>query len=135
MSPETPSTTGVDHVGLTVLDLSASERFFTQCLGWRRFGGSAAYPSAYVTDGAARLTLWQARNEGGVFDRHRNPGLHHLALRLPTREALHELAERVAAWPGVVMEFTPEFSGAGPKVHAMFLEPGGCRIELSWDPR
>jgi len=135
MSTAHPQTIGLDHVGLTVTDLAASEAFFVDCLGWRRFGGSETYPSAYVTDGETRLTLWQAQMTDGVFDRHANPGLHHLALRVRSYEALLRLAKRLSRWPGVTIEFTPELSGSGPKVHAMVLEPGGCRIEFCWDPR
>ncbi|HEY7372528.1 MAG TPA: VOC family protein [Polyangia bacterium] len=35
----------------------------------------------------------------------------------------------------VTIEFPPEQSGNGPKLHMMIREPGGNRIELSWDPR
>jgi hypothetical protein len=42
------------------------------------------------------------------FDRRSNVGLHHLAFRVPSREALDAMRSRVAAWPGVVLEFAPE---------------------------
>ncbi len=54
---------------------------------------------------------------------------------MPSREALDGLQARVAEWPRVVMEFAPQLSGTGPKVHMMLQEPGGSRIELVWDPR
>jgi len=54
---------------------------------------------------------------------------------MPNREALDGLYARVASWPGVVMEFPPQPSGAGPKVHMMLREPGGNRVEFAWDPR
>lgn len=38
--PDTPLTLGVDHVGLAVRDLEASEGFFTSCLGWKRVAAS-----------------------------------------------------------------------------------------------
>jgi hypothetical protein len=28
------TTTGIDHVGLTVLDVEVARRFFCECLGW-----------------------------------------------------------------------------------------------------
>lgn len=130
-------TTGFDHVGLTVRDLDAARAFFVDCLGWKVIGGKPEYPSVYVSDGTAMLTLWRVGNPAAFvdFDRRANVGLHHLALRVPTRDALEALHARVAAWPGVVLEFAPEPSGAGPKVHFMFREPGGNRIEIAWDPR
>jgi hypothetical protein len=48
---------------------------------------------------------------------------------------LTKLFERVSSWPGVVVEFAPEFLGAGPKRHTMIYEPGGNRIEFDFDPR
>jgi catechol 2,3-dioxygenase-like lactoylglutathione lyase family enzyme len=130
-------TQGFDHVGLTVKDLDASRAFFVDCLGWKVVGGRPEYPAAYVSDGGAVLTLWRVENPAAFteFNRRSNVGLHHLALKVPSREALDELHPRVAAWPGVLVEFAPQLSGAGPKVHMMLLEPGGNRIEFAWDPR
>lgn len=130
-------TQGVDHVGLTVSDLAATRDFFVQALGWQLVGQNDKYPAAYVSDGYTKITLWQVSDTSDYvsFDRHRNIGLHHLALKLPSREALDAVFESVSRSPGVVVEFAPEPSGAGPKIHAMVREPSGNRIELSWDPR
>jgi catechol 2,3-dioxygenase-like lactoylglutathione lyase family enzyme len=132
-----PVTIGFDHVGLTVKDLTAAQSFFVDCLGWKVIGGRPEYPSTYVSDGVAVLTLWRVEDPAAYveFDRRANIGLHHLALRVPSREALDELHGRIASWPGVVIEFPPQTSGSGPKVHMMLREPGGNRLELTWDPR
>ena len=133
---QTPLTGGIDHLGLTVANLAASSDFFIRCLGWTQFGGNPDYPSAYVTDGTSKLTLWQKKTAaGGDFDRHANVGLHHTALRVPSHDALLSLFDQVKDWPGVEVEFAPEFSGKGPKEHFMIREPGGTRLELSFDPR
>jgi catechol 2,3-dioxygenase-like lactoylglutathione lyase family enzyme len=130
-------TKGVDHVGLTVRDLEAARSFFVDCLGWKVVGGKPAYPSVFVSDGHATLTLWSVENADTcvAFDRRNNIGLHHLALKVPSRESLDELHARIVKWPGVVMEFPPQLSGPGPKVHMMIREPGGNRLEFAWDPR
>lgn len=130
-------TVGFDHVGLTVKDLEASRAFFVDGLGWKVVGGKPEYPSVYVSDGAAIVTLWRVEDPATCvdFNRRSNVGLHHLALRVPSREKLDDLYARVSAWPGVVIEFAPEPSGAGPKIHMMMREPGGNRLELVWDPR
>lgn len=132
-----PVTIGFDHVGLTVKDLEAARSFFVDCLGWKVVGGKPEYPSIYVSDGAAVLTLWRVENPETCieFNRRTNIGLHHLALRVPDRQTLDALYSRVASWPGVVIEFPPQTSGSGPKVHTMLREPGGNRLELAWDPR
>jgi len=130
------STLGIDHLGLTVSDLEASQTFFVDCLGWEVFGGNSDCPAAYVTNGHAKLTLWQQKGlmQQG-FDRHRNVGLHHTALKVPSKTALDTTFGRVKDWPDVVVEFAPEFSGAGPKIHFIIREPGGTRLEFSYDPR
>jgi hypothetical protein len=66
-----------------------------------------------------------------AVDRRGNIGLHHLALKVVDRSVLEALHARVAAWPGTVIEFAPERSGKGPKVHFMLREPGGTRIEFT----
>lgn len=129
-------TLGIDHLGLTVRDLKGSLAFFTDCLGWEQFGGNPDYPSAYITDGSSKITLWQVQSDKPLdFDRKSNIGLHHLALKIASEERLQSLFEKVARWPGVIVEFSPELSGKGPKLHAMVYEPGGNRLELSYDPR
>ena len=132
----TAKTLGIDHLGLTVGDLDASLRFFTEALGWEQFGGNADYPSAYVTNGHAKLTLWQQKGaQRQDFDRHSNIGLHHTALKVASRADLDAVFSDVRDWPGVEIEFAPELSGKGPKVHFMIREPGGTRLEVSYDPR
>ncbi|MGP6087187.1 VOC family protein [Antarctobacter jejuensis] len=130
------TTLGIDHLGLTVGNLKASCDFFLSCLGWEQFGGNPDYPAAYVTNGHAKLTLWQQKGPVPAdFDRHNNVGLHHTALKVPDEETLNALFQRVKDWPGVFVEFAPEFSGKGPKVHFIIREPGGTRLEFSYDPR
>ncbi|MEM7057813.1 MAG: VOC family protein [Pseudomonadota bacterium] len=132
---ETAKTLGIDHLGLTVVDLDASVGFFIRALGWTQFGGNPDYPSAYVTDGTSKLTLWAQKTDGAPFDRHANVGLHHTALKVASEEHLNTLFDSIRDWPGVEIEFTPELSGKGPKVHFMIREPGGTRLEFSYDPR
>lgn len=60
---------------------------------------------------------------------------HHLAVAVVDRAGLDALYERVSNWPGVIVEFSPQLSGAGPKIHFMVREPSGVRIEFTFDPR
>jgi catechol 2,3-dioxygenase-like lactoylglutathione lyase family enzyme len=131
------STCGVDHVGLSVRDLASTRRFFCDCLGWRVVGERADYPAAFVSDGQDVVTLWQVESPCTAipFDRRANVGLHHLALAVADRAGLEALFRRVSGWPGVVVEFSPELSGAGPKVHFIVREPSGARVEFVFDPR
>jgi catechol 2,3-dioxygenase-like lactoylglutathione lyase family enzyme len=132
-----PLTHGIDHIGLAVQNLNDTRDFFIQCLGWNLVGERPAYPAAFVSDGHVLLTLWQVTNQDKLvaFDRKTNVGLHHLALRVGSEEALDDIFSRVSGWPGVVPEFAPENLGEGPKRHAMVYEPGGIRVEFDFDPR
>ena len=103
-------------------------------MGWEDLGRDDSYPRSTVSDGKLRLTLWQVDQDEGMtaFDRRKNVGLHHVAIEVASKDALFELARDVAAWPGVSMEFPPELLGTGPRMHTMFAEPGGIRLELIW---
>ncbi|SAL83762.1 Glyoxalase/Bleomycin resistance protein/Dioxygenase superfamily protein [Caballeronia arvi] len=130
-------TAGIDHVGLTVRNLESTRDFFVECLEWKIVGERPEYPAVFVSDGKLLVTLWQVKDESApvAFDRRKNIGLHHLALRATDEAALATILERVSAWPGVKVEFAPELLGAGPKRHMMIYEPGGIRIEFDYDPR
>jgi catechol 2,3-dioxygenase-like lactoylglutathione lyase family enzyme len=136
MTDSTPITHGIDHLGLTVSDIVLSRRFFVECLGWSVIGGIPEYPAVFVSDGNARLTLWQVNDEGGytAFDRRKNVGLHHVALKVSSEADLARVFALVSAWPGVDVEFGPEPVGKGPNLHCMIREPGGTRLEFRFAP-
>lgn len=129
-------TQGVNHIGLTVHDLKASTAFFTDVLGWRLAGGLPDYPSAFVTDGDAFVTLWQATDPATAtrFDRKNNVGLHHLSFTVGSFADLDALHARFVAAPGVVIELPPELNGDGPAKHRMIREPSGNRLEFTHSP-
>mgnify|MGYP000265315116 CR=1 FL=1 len=125
-------TTGLNHLGLAVQDLTQTTAFFTDVLGFDEIGRDNNYPRTTVTDGNVRLTLWQTDPAAIAFDRRSNIGLHHLALTIPSEAALLEIAAKLAKTPGVTIAFMPELVGDGPRKHMMLHEPGGIRIELVW---
>lgn len=119
MQDSAPLTIGVDHVGLAVKNLANAPRLRMPRL--EVVGENQGYPTSFVLDGNGVVTLWQVEDPEKYvpFDRRRNVGLHHLALKVADRDALEALHARVAAWPDTVIEFAPERSGKGPKVHFM----------------
>ena len=133
---QSAATRGVDHVGLTVQDLSAAVGFFEEALGFEKIGERPSYPAAFVSDGTVMVTLWQQRTDaqGADFDRFHNLGLHHLALRVPTLVDLHALHARLEARADVTVEFAPEFLGDGPATHMMCAGPSGIRLEFITRP-
>jgi catechol 2,3-dioxygenase-like lactoylglutathione lyase family enzyme len=130
-------TYGIDHVGLSVRALESTLRFFCDGLCWRLVGERKDYPAAFVSDGRGVVTLWQVESPDTAiaFDRRANVGLHHLAIAVVDRAGLEALYQRVSNWPGVAVEFGPQVSGAGPKIHFIVREPGGARLEFAFDPR
>jgi catechol 2,3-dioxygenase-like lactoylglutathione lyase family enzyme len=133
MQEQHAQTVGADHIGLTVGDLEQSRRFFVECLGWQVIGGVPAYPAVFVSDGTVGLSLWEVDKSATAvaFDRRKNIGLHHLALKVPDASTLQNIYARVSAWPGVQTEFAPEPVAAdGSRTHCMVREPGGTRLEF-----
>ena len=125
-------TCGISHVGLSVSDLAASLGFF-QALGYTKVGGSESYPSHFVSDGTSLITLWQTDSDGTVaFDRRKNVGLHHLAIRVPSKQALEQAYEQALVIPGVQSDFGPQAIAGTPLTHAMIFEPSGNRIEFTY---
>ena len=130
-----PRGTTVDAV--TEIGYPLAVRAQSDWLGWRGVGERPDYPAVFVSDGHGIVTLWQVESpsKANAFDRRANVGLHHLALAVVDRAGLEALHKRVSSWPGVEVEFGPQASGAGPKIHFMVREPSGVRIEFALDPR
>ncbi len=127
-------TMGVHHVGLAVPHLEAAERFFVEALGWTPVGGVPDYPAAFVSDGAAMVTLWRVADPATArsFDRRANVGLHHLALKVKDAAALASVYDRVRAHPGATIEFAPMPMREGSATHHFIgAMPGGLRIEFA----
>ena len=127
---------GLDHLGLSVSNLTASETFFTQALGFSVAGREADYPAVFLSNGDIFITLWQTKAESTVaFNRKNNVGLHHLALQVSSLEKLNELHDALKNHKGVTIEFAPELFYGGPAMHMMLREPSGNRIELIHRPK
>jgi catechol 2,3-dioxygenase-like lactoylglutathione lyase family enzyme len=123
-------TSGISHVGLAVSDLEGSYRFF-QALGYTKIGESKDYPAYFLSsESGSIVTLWQASDGANPFDRKNNVGLHHLALKVPTEEALDVAYEVALKVEGTKSDFPPEPFGFGK--HAMVFDPSGIRVELAY---
>ncbi|MEL7448248.1 MAG: VOC family protein [Pseudomonadota bacterium] len=125
-------TAGAHHVGLTVPDLDQAREFFIDALAFEQVGEVPDYPAAFVSDGSVMITLWQAEdpNSATPFDRRRNIGLHHLALRVGSEQALKNLADELGTRDDTSIEFEPEALGSTGIRHMMCRIPGNIRLEL-----
>lgn len=124
-------TTGISHIGLTVPDIEKTVAFF-EAVGFKKVGGSEDYPSIFLSDGSTMVTVWKAKSTTPVpFDRTANVGLHHLAIKVPTLEALNEVHKIVSAFEGVKIEFGPQPIEGTSLTHLMCYEPCGVRVEFA----
>lgn len=132
MTTHNPRTQGIHHAGLTVPDLTATRAFFEGALGFELVGEVPDYPASFLSDGSVMITLWQAEDPASAtpFDRRRNVGLHHFALKVADPAALTKLHSELAVRDDVAVEFAPEPLGGGPTQHMMCAIPGGIRLEL-----
>ncbi|MBM7344970.1 VOC family protein [Pantoea coffeiphila] len=125
-------TTGVHHIGLAVSKLEESAEFFTKLLGWEEVKRREDYPAIFVKDESIMITLWKTQTEEPVnFDRKLNVGLHHLALRVNSKEKLFQLHDLLQA-NDIEIEFEPTLLRGGPSMHMMCYEPSGIRIEFHY---
>jgi catechol-2,3-dioxygenase len=128
-------TAGISHVGLSVSNIEASYQFF-QVLGFNKVGGNEAYPSYYISDGSSLLTLWQTDPNPVPFDRRKNVGLHHLAIKVSSRESLDTIYELIKNIEGVRTDgegaFPPAEMVGTSLTHAIVFEPSGNRIEFTY---
>ncbi len=125
-------TQGVHHIGLTVPDINNARAFFIDALGFEQVGENPEYPAVFVSDGSVMVTLWRAEDPSTAtpFNRRKNIGLHHMALRVESVTELEKLYGELATREDVEIEFKPEILGGSTFNHMMCTIPGGIRLEL-----
>lgn len=130
------SVRGVDHVGLSVSDLDASEKFFVEHAGFNVSGRDDSCPSVFLNNGSVTITLWRVEDPKTAikFNRKNNIGLHHVAFSVISFKELDKLYEKLKRDKTVTVEFSPELLGAGPTKHMIVYEPSGNRIEFIHRP-
>ena len=70
------------------------------------------------------------------FDRRKNVGLHHLAIKVSSLTALDEVYAAIQSVPGVCVDgedaFGPEKLNGTSLTHGMVFEPSGNRIDCEF---
>jgi lactoylglutathione lyase len=77
------------------------------------------------------ITLWQTEQDFISFNHRNNVGLHHLAIKVPTLEALSRIYETIVAMDGVKSDFAPYELKGTPLTHAMVFEPSENCIKFT----
>ncbi len=139
-----PLTGAIAHIDIVVGDLERSLDFYCgllEPLGWRRHGvivGERGERVVYLAarDGAQvglRARPAAAGRPGGP-DRY-DVGLHHLAFRATSRDAVTERARWLAAL-GAEIESGPREYGYTPGYFAVFFfDPDGLKLEIVHIPQ
>ena len=95
--------------------------------------GGDKYPAKVISDGVSIITLWQTPSKTPEpFDRKENVGLHHIALKVDTKEKLFDLYERVKQIDAVEIEFEPKEVKRFGWWYFRCYEPGEIRVEFTW---
>jgi lactoylglutathione lyase len=119
------------HVGLSVTDLDRSLAFYRDVLELEVLQQSKENGRRFAflgTGGQPFLTLWQQSRDGHQA---RRAGLHHLALQVPTLDAVRVVEARLRA-----RGITPRYDGIVPHSEGaesaalFFADPDGIPLEL-----
>ena len=132
-----PALTGLQHLGLTVRDVVASEAWYTKVLGLVRafvepHGAGDGYAVVMTRPGTG---LFVGLDHHPDADRKEfsplRTGLDHLALGLPSREAIDEWVNHLDT---LEVEHEALFESTEPVPHALVVlrDPDGFPIELFW---
>lgn len=130
-----PQVIGIDHVYITVSDLSRSELFYDavlgDILGFRKGGRFRLGPDEHVSyyNRHFGFVLRPAR----VAQAHQPyaPGLHHFCFRVDQPSDVAEVAQRLAAL-GIAATPAKLYPDYAPDYTATFFEdPDGIRLEVT----
>jgi catechol 2,3-dioxygenase-like lactoylglutathione lyase family enzyme len=130
---------GIDHLDLVVTDLERSLGFYTGLLGplgytrTSEIVGERGERVVYVNDasgiGSVSLRERQSDAHGVPYDRYAI-GIHHLAFRAASREAVDERTAWLRA-RGAEIESGPAEYDYEPGYYAVFLyDPDGIKLEI-----
>jgi catechol 2,3-dioxygenase-like lactoylglutathione lyase family enzyme len=125
----------IDHIGIGVPDLDATRQYYDELmsiLGLREwFETGPGGPLNYGPDGdrGSQLFFYKA-DEPGTYSRHQ-PGLHHIAFLVDSRQIVREAHAWACAREAVILDEPQEFPQYGEHCYATYwLDPHGFKLEV-----
>jgi len=130
----------INHLDLTVSDLSVSEPFYDSVLGYLGFarlepppGTTSDRPTWHAKDPAQRLfsiALCRARSGARPHDRF-TPGLHHLAFQADSRDDVDRCHRFLLDRKVTILDPPADYPQYWPVYYAVFFaDPDGLKLEF-----
>jgi len=130
---------GLHHLDLNVSDLGRSASFYDRVLthlGLSRVMDSDGEEAGFdwiaprgTNIGYFSIGIVPAKSRGKTHDRFA-PGLHHLALKSETKEAVDALYQTLLQMDADILDPPAEYPDYGPGYYAVFfLDPDGLKLE------
>lgn len=134
---------GVDHLDLVVSDLERSLAFYQPLLmplGYTRLseiegerGERVVYIGREGGMGSVSLRGRQTRERETPYDRY-DLGIHHLAFRADSREAVDERAQWLSAHAAEIESGPKEYTYTNGYYAVFFYDPDGLKLEILHRP-
>lgn len=125
--------TAIHHLALSASDLRKSERFYDAVLETIGFSKVLSDDEicGWEKDGF-ELLIYAA--DDGLLDRKHQiyqPGFHHLAMRVASREEVRNVSLKIADGGGVILEGPKEYPDYPGNYFAIFfVDPDGLKMEV-----
>ena len=137
MTPQAATWSGFHHVTLNVQDVTASEQWYRDVLGFARLTGygTETFERVILRAADGRTTLGLNRHTAPEAEQpfdERRAGLDHLALQVADREALEAWGERFESLGVAHSEIKP--AAVPGSFLIVFRDPDGIQLEMFAPP-
>lgn len=128
-------TGALHHVDLTVADFRRSKEFYAAVMPLMGFMRLPKEFGAVAWRGASILAIQPAKPEEKDQSHSRYaPGLHHLAFRAPSRDAVDELHTRLVALGVTILDPPADYPYTEGYYAVFFADPDGVKLEYVHSP-
>jgi glyoxylase I family protein len=128
----------INHIALTVTDLSASRNFYQPILSFLGYTSLNSFPGFDLWNSpstGATLTFWQAKPD--FIDRKHfdyAPDLHHLAFTATSRQQVDDFYQLLLKLNAEIVDSPAEYDYTPGYYAVFFRDPDNIRLELVYIP-